>query len=619
MRTGAWIAACLLVAGGPASAATIVERIIDLEISGRSVTERLEMVVSIDEPGDTTAWSKYVFIDDEDIELLSCNASVVGADGAVVRTVRERDYRRETSVGTGLHSSAAATTIPFGPLSVGNRVRIELVRRRAPIFSAHAVVLGADEPQQSLAVRVRGGHPHLRWSLQACEDLVVASETESGLVVSGTDIPAEQHPDYAPDDDSALPMLRLAWNEDPSWAAVGSWFTELVDRTTTSSPTAQELARTLTADATSNRERIMRLSEYAKRTIRYEAVEIGTGGWIPSPADEVLQRGWGDCKDKAQLLRVMLGAVGIPAHLVLLRSGRTGRIDINFPSTLGFNHCIVAVPTDQVETTEDDPVVDGLLFLDPTMDRGHPLWLSPFDQGHWVVVAAGSASRLVQLPIHTSDERRLLMIEGVISDDGRLDGAAVLRLKGARALPWVRDLDSESPQRIEESIRHYLESTVPGADITRVGWMELDDRAPSIHLQASFTVEGFVRGSPARRRIRPAMLTAYPESRELENRTQPVVLSPGVHRTVWRLTLPDGWCEPEPVDLNVRNSVGSLSATVASDDTHHVVIDRTIVIHRWWYGTESLDHLRELSVAESRLSRESVRLTCDRETASAPQ
>lgn len=593
-----------------AHSATILDRNIDIEIDGRQLTERIDFVVSIDGPGDLSTWSEYGFIVDDHITLVECSAQILDSNGKIVKEILSKAHRREPSVGFGLHTSTDAVVVPFDGLKIGQQIRLSLTRKYRPLYLAYSVPLATKAKQRALEVRVRGGGDRFRWALQAADEIISVEELEDGFVIQGTDILGHTEPDHAADNISVLPMVRFAWDTDPTWRGVGAWYSTLVENRLGDSPSAAALAKSITANAESNRERLVTITEFVKRQIRYEAVEIGEGGWVPSPADKVLERGWGDCKDKSQLLADMLRAVGVEANLVLLLAGRTGQIDISFPSTLGFNHCIVAVPSEGIDLSEDDPVADGMLFIDATMDRGDPLWLSPYNQGQWVVVAAGTKSRLVQIPIIVKDERRTLVVDGVADLEGGFRGMAVLQLTGSRALSWVRDLDMEAPERIDEQIRNYFQYLIPGGTLTAVGWREIEGSVPSIHFQAELALDGFVRGSSERRRIRPGFLMGFPEARELEGRTSPVVLTPGRHITQWRVTLPDEWCPPATADEQHLNSVGRVSASTGLDENGRLIVDRRITVFRWWYGPESFGHLRELSVAENKTARRSVRLDC---------
>ncbi len=74
----------------------------------------------------------------------------------------------------------------------------------------------------------------------------------------------------------------------------------------------------LTANASSEIEKIRALAKYVQDT-KYVAVSLNVtrgGGYTPRRADEVLAKNYGDCEDKATLLRALLKAVGIDAYLV---------------------------------------------------------------------------------------------------------------------------------------------------------------------------------------------------------------------------------------------------------------------------------------------------------------
>ena len=78
-----------------------------------------------------------------------------------------------------------------------------------------------------------------------------------------------------------------------------------------------------------------------QRNIRYVGIEIGIGGLQPHTAEDVFRNRYGDCKDKATLLRAMLESVGIHSTWVLVDT-RRGFVDPKIPSVDG-NHAIAAI------------------------------------------------------------------------------------------------------------------------------------------------------------------------------------------------------------------------------------------------------------------------------------
>src|SRR6185436_505411 len=131
---------------------------------------------------------------------------------------------------------------------------------------------------------------------------------------------------------------------------------------------------------TAPREKAEALVAFARRQVRYVAVEVGIGGYRPGSPQEVLERRWGDCKDKAFLLVDLLREAGIEAWPALLRAGAGNRMDSEFPSPNQFNHAIVAVSPAGLGLGEEAPVAGGYLFLDATQTWGGLSWLQPTSQ-----------------------------------------------------------------------------------------------------------------------------------------------------------------------------------------------------------------------------------------------
>lgn len=597
--------------GTAAHAATILDRSVDLRIEGPALVETLRLEVRLDEPGDLAAWSEYGVGCDDHIRIERIEARVLAASGAEVDRVPRRRFREITSTGFGLHTSASTTVVPFPTLDVGQRLAIEVVRRIEPLFPSWQVLLDAAEPQDRLEVRVRGGGDQLRWELRDPEQrYVVEGRDDARLVVVGRDVPRRDSPAYAGDADWVRPSLRLAWGPAATWPAVAAWYHELVAELPRGEETVRALAVRLTDGVESPRARLEALAHHVQRTIRYEAVAIGPGGWIPTPAHETLARGWGDCKDMSELLAELLRAAGLPAHLALVRTGFGGTVDPAFPATLGFNHCVVAVPASAIEVRPGDTVADGFVILDPTVDRGGATWLSPYLQDQWALVVDGADGPLVRIPARADAEGRGLVVAGTLGDDGALSGRAVMRLFGVRALGWLRDMRSAPPDRIEESIRYRIGEVLPAARLYRVEWEEIEGEIPAVELAASVTVPNVVQGSAERLRLRVAGLSPLPLGRVLEGRAEPVVLWPGRHRALWQLRLPSGWCPVREEHTEVRNAAGSSIRSVRTAADGEVVVDLDVVVLRPRYGPESFDVLGELGVAASRAERRSVRLEC---------
>src|SRR4029077_19631972 len=118
---------------------------------------------------------------------------------------------------------------------------------------------------------------------------------------------------------------------------------------------------------------------------RYVALEFGIHGYKPYRCAQIFARGFGDCKDKATLIVTMLGALGIKATPVIVRSGNKGDIETSPASLAPFDHMIAYVPA-----------LD--LYLDGTAEYTGPLELPAMDRGALALQINEGAAKLVHLP-----------------------------------------------------------------------------------------------------------------------------------------------------------------------------------------------------------------------------
>ena len=97
----------------------------------------------------------------------------------------------------------------------------------------------------------------------------------------------------------------------------------------------------MTRGATTPDEKARRLYGFVAQNIRYVSLSFGVGRFQPHAGSDVLQTGYGDCKDKHTLLQSLLLAEGIQSYPVLIHSER--KLDPDVPSPAQFDHVITAV------------------------------------------------------------------------------------------------------------------------------------------------------------------------------------------------------------------------------------------------------------------------------------
>ena len=128
----------------------------------------------------------------------------------------------------------------------------------------------------------------------------------------------------------------------PDWASVGLWaldFYKIPD--TLPAPVEaklEELRQTSDPQA-----QILGVLEFVQNKIRYLSVSTGVHAYRPYPIEDVIARGFGDCKDKALLTTAMLNRLGFEASPALVETRFAQTIAEWLPSPHNFDHVVVAL------------------------------------------------------------------------------------------------------------------------------------------------------------------------------------------------------------------------------------------------------------------------------------
>jgi hypothetical protein len=209
---------------------------------------------------------------------------------------------------------------------------------------------------------------------------------------------------------------------------------------------------------------------------RYVGLEFGIHGFKPYKVSQVLSRRFGDCKDKAALLVVLLREAAIDAEMVLLRTRRGGRL-ATLPASLAiFDHAIVFIPKLN-------------LYLDGTAEFSGMDELPGQDQGVMVLRVGPRGSHLDQTPVlpaaRNRAERRW---EVALNADGSADVREKLTLTGQAAPEWREHYQTKG----ERSDRYgkALSARNPGAQLLSVDMPGIEDRNRPVTVLSHATIPG---------------------------------------------------------------------------------------------------------------------------------
>jgi transglutaminase-like putative cysteine protease len=224
---------------------------------------------------------------------------------------------------------------------------------------------------------------------------------------------------------TGVPPSELAVSEDdyadllrvstvPDVLAIGSLYhaNAAPKAAVTSGIRAQALK--LTTGLTGDREKARALYYWVSRNIRYVAVYLGSGGYVPHSAAEVLTNEYGDCKDHVVLLQALLAAVGIDSVPALINSDSA--YTLPKVGSFAFNHVITYLPS-----------LD--LYVDSTAQFA-PFGVLPFGDTDKPVVLT-SLGRLGRTPSMLADANvTRTKVSMVIHPDGTIEGTSRATMTG---------------------------------------------------------------------------------------------------------------------------------------------------------------------------------------------
>jgi len=363
-----------------------------------SSQEYVQQVVRIDSEVGVRAYQSVSLPYDREREFLRVlSAEVLHPDGT---TSRAQNIWDDSSVSraAGMYYQVYSKEITFESLWPGDVLHLEYKRESREQRNRFNDFFGAMVLMQSWVPTVEA-HIHIAVPLEM--QLYVGGELPSEPAV--TEDEALRIHEIRAFDLEALPAeaggpgvyevgAYLSASNFETWDQVASWWIDLSRPQFRLGEEGQRIAREL-AEAAPDREATIRaIYQYVQRNTHYVGLEFGIHGWKPYEARQTLERGYGDCKDKATLLVAMLDAVDIEAQVVLLQTVVNGRASEEPANLHAFNHAIAYVP-------ELD------LYLDGTAEYSPMESLRWDDQGAMALrVAMDGKGTLVTIPISTPEE-----------------------------------------------------------------------------------------------------------------------------------------------------------------------------------------------------------------------
>ncbi|HMD17513.1 MAG TPA: DUF3857 domain-containing protein [Terriglobales bacterium] len=392
-------------------------------------------------------------------------------------------------------------------------------------------------------------------------------------------------------------------NEFANWEGVGSWLGTLYSGRMDASEAIRQEVNVLTSGKTSLLGKMQAIAAFVQHDIRYVAVELGIGGWQPHAAPDVFSHRYGDCKDKATLMRTMLREIGVDSYQVAINTER-GSVTRDTPAHSAFNHVILAIKLpDEVKDPSliavmQHPKLGRILFFDPTND------VTPFGQirGHlqanYGLLVTPDGGELVELPQQRSATNSIQRVGKLTLDaNGILRGDVEETRLGDRAASerWRLRTVTKNVDRIKP-IESLLAGSLPSFQIVKASLVNFEQTDQPFGFRYTFQSDNYAKLAGNLLLVRPRVLGSKSSGilETKEPRKFPLEFDgPSRDTDSFEIALPVGYEVDElPPPMDVDFSFGSYhSKTEASGNVLHYT--RSMEIKELSVPVSKMDELKK--------------------------
>lgn len=384
------------------------------------------------------------------------------------------------------------------------------------------------------------------------------------------------------------------------WKEVSRWMTSMHEAQVIVNDEIAAKAQELTANAKTELDKIRAIATYVQN-LQYISIDIGVGsgnGYRPRPSDMVLKRGYGDCKDKANLMRAMLKTLKIEAYPIAIYSGDPTFVREEWVSPAQFNHCIIAV---RVSDSTDVPTVikhatlGRLLIFDATDPYTSVGDLPEEQQGSFALIGAGDGGGLVKMPV-TPAESNLLdrNIVASIAADGTITGKIAERSTG-QSSTWERAaLRQLSATDYNKMLEGWLTRGATGAKLVRYATNDRKDES-GFDLDVEFLAPRYAQIMPNGLLVFKPVIVSRRNGLSLteSTRNHPVIIDSGAVKETAVFTLPTGFVVDETPDAMSLDTPFGKYVTKYEVKDGKLYFSRTLTLNRTTVPVDKYNSVRE--------------------------
>ncbi|SMF51396.1 Transglutaminase-like enzymes, putative cysteine proteases [Alteromonadaceae bacterium Bs31] len=289
--------------------------------------------------------------------------------------------------------------------------------------------------------------------------------------------------------DYPLWYLRYGWvefSEYKNWQEVDQWAASMYASIEQESSAVDTLVKTLLEDSHSIENYVLNALNFVQEDIRYLGLEIGQNSHLPHAPTEVLEKRYGDCKDKSNLLVKILRANNIKANSVLVASNYRHGFKKFLPSPSAFNHVIVRAEVDR-----------NIVWLDPTktFQAGGLYELGFTHYGAGLVIESDKETPIENILPINKEENSIYIKEHFIAKNTSKPTTLNIesRYQGSSAEDQRYRFSASTPEDIQLRRHNYFAKLYPKIAVKKSIEFQDDKNTNTFTVRESYTIPDFIK------------------------------------------------------------------------------------------------------------------------------
>jgi hypothetical protein len=246
------------------------------------------------------------------------------------------------------------------------------------------------------------------------------------------------------------------------------------------SPELKSITDSLIHGVSSAEQKARKIYQWVQKKIKYVAFEEGMGGLVPRDASLVCSRRFGDCKDMASILTVMLKYAGVPAYFTWIGSRALPYDYTEVPLPITDNHMIATIKLDS-----------NYIFLDGTDSYcvfGTP---SGHIQGKQALIGISETEyKIIRVPEYEKEKSLLIDTTYLELSEKGISGSVSINMTGYYATDMYSAMNYINERDKEKYMKGFFNR---GSNKFRLNKYEIlnTENPNTFRLTGQFELEGY--------------------------------------------------------------------------------------------------------------------------------